>query len=127
MTADPGAARTGPRIFISYRRSDAPVHAGRMHDALVQHFGSEHVFMDVDKIEPGLSFRQEIDQALVQCDALLAVIGPRWLARGKLGRRRLDDPDDLGRVEIATALERDIVVIPVLVDHARMPTPPPTA
>jgi hypothetical protein len=37
------------------------------------------------------------------------------------GRPRFDDPDDPVRLEIATALARDISVIPVLVDGACMP------
>ena len=79
MAAGPGAARTCPRIFISYRRSDAPGHAGRVRDALAlaQHFGSRHVFMDVDDVPPGLAFKQVLDRALSECDVLLALIGPR--------------------------------------------------
>ena len=64
------------------------------------------------------------DQTGVGVDpVLLALIGPRWLARsGRLGRRRLDDPKDFVRLEIAAALERGITVVPVLVQDARMPT-----
>lgn len=52
---------------------------------------------------------------------LLAVIGPRWLtATDEDGRRRLDDPDDIVRLEIAAALEREIRVIPILVEGAVM-------
>ena len=36
-------------------------------------------------------------------------------------RRRIDNPEDFVRMEIATALKRDIRVIPVLVDGASMP------
>ena len=111
------------RIFLSYRRTDAPGHAGRIYDALVSHFGDERVFMDVDDIPPGRSFPQVLDEALAACDVLLALIGPQWLARSRrLGRRRLDDPDDFVRLEIGRALQRGIIVIPVLVQDARMPT-----
>ena len=113
---------SAPRIFLSYRRTDVPGHAGRLHDALVRHVGDEHVFMDVDKIPPGQNFAQVIDEALVGCDVLFALIGPRWLARGRFGRRRLDDPDDFVRTEIGTAIERGLVVVPVLALGAEMPS-----
>ena len=79
MAADPGAARTRPRIFVSYRRNDAPGHAGRVHDALAHHFGSQHIFMDIDDIPAGTVFAYVLDRALAECDILLALIGPRWL------------------------------------------------
>jgi hypothetical protein len=94
-----------------------------VHDALAHHFGSQHIFMDIDDISAGMVFAHVLDRALAECDILLALIGPRWLARsGRLGRRRLDDPKDFVRLEIAAALERGITVVPVLVQDARMPT-----
>jgi len=51
------------------------------------------------------------------------VIGPRWLAaESRRGKRRLDDPRDLVRLEVEKALARDIRVIPVLIDDAPIPT-----
>jgi len=111
-----------PRIFISYRRNDAASNAGRIYDHLINHFGQGQVFMDVDTIRPGLDFVEVVQEAVGSCDALLAVIGREWLgASDDSGRRRLENPEDLVRLEIATALERDIRVIPVLVQGARMP------
>jgi hypothetical protein len=40
---------------------------------------------------------------------------------GEHGERRLDDPDDFVRLEIEAALKRDVRVIPILVEGARMP------
>jgi hypothetical protein len=78
--------------------------------------------MDVSGIEPGKDFRKAIDQSVASCSALLAVIGPHWLdARDDAGLRRLDDANDFVRVELASALVRDIRVVPVLVRGARMP------
>jgi hypothetical protein len=110
-------------IFISYRRDDAAGHAGRLFDGLKEHFGADHVFMDVSDLRPGQDFMVELERALGGCDYLLAVIGPRWLdAVDAKGRRRLDDPDDFVRREVSTALaSRTTVVIPVLVHGARMP------
>jgi len=50
-------------------------------------------------------------------------MGPRWISiQDDAGRRRLDDPNDYTRLELATALGRsDVRVIPVLVDGATMP------
>jgi YVTN family beta-propeller protein len=110
------------RIFLSYRREDTRHIAGRLFDRLVGRFGVGNVFMDVDSIEPGLDFRVAVRSAVGGCDVLLALIGDRWLgATDEQGRRRLDDPDDLVVLEVNTALQRQIRVIPVLVGGAAAP------
>ena len=109
-------------IFISYRRDDAAGEAGRLFDDLTAKFGPDKVFMDVVGIEPGHDFRKVIDQNVASCGVLLAMIGKGWVdAKDDAGRRRLDDPLDFVRLETATALKRDILVIPVLVRGGRMP------
>jgi len=111
-----------PKIFISYRRNDSATSAGRIYDRLEGRFGQGQVFMDVDTIKPGLNFVEVVEQAVSVCEGLVAVIGPDWLqTTDTAGARRLDDPADLVRLEIATALERGISVIPVLVQGAQMP------
>jgi len=111
-----------PKIFISYRRNDSATSAGRIYDRLEGRFGQGQVFMDVDTIRPGVNFVEAVEQAVGICDGLVAVIGSEWLkASDATGARRLEDPADLVRLEIATALERDIRVIPVLVQGAEMP------
>lgn len=110
------------RIFISYRRGDSAGHAGRLYDRLSERFGQARVFMDIDHIGPGVDFVAVIEAAVAKCDVLLALIGEEWLdTTDAEGRRRLDDPEDFVRVEIATALRRNILVIPVLVQGAKMP------
>jgi hypothetical protein len=109
-------------IFISYRREDSEGQAGRLFKDLVARFGADSVFMDVAGIEPGRDFRRVIDQQVASCGVLLAMIGKHWLdAKDAAGHRRLDDPSDFVRLETATALKRDIPVIPVLVQDADMP------
>ena len=109
-------------IFISYRRDDSEGQAGRLFKDLAERFGNDSVFMDVVDIEPGRDFRRVIDQQVASCGVLLAMIGKEWIdARDESGRRRLDDANDFVRLETATALKRDIPVIPVLVQGARMP------
>jgi uncharacterized membrane protein YhaH (DUF805 family) len=112
------------RIFINYRRGDSQGSAGRLFDRLLHHFKREQIFIDVDAIEPGVDFIASLDKQVSNCSAFVAVIGPGWLnATNADGRRRLDDPCDNVRVEIESALKRDIRVIPVLVDGASMPRP----
>lgn len=111
-----------PRIFLSYRREDSSGHAGRLYDQLSERFGEAQIFRDVDTIEPGLDFAEFIHAKVSECDVLLAVIGRRWInAADAMGHRRLDDPSDWVRTEIASALQRGIRVIPVLVDGASLP------
>jgi tetratricopeptide (TPR) repeat protein len=109
-------------IFVSYRREDSAGHAGRLFDRLKESFGKDRVFMDVAGIEPGIDFVEAIDSAVGSCDVLIVVIGRKWLdCTDAAGRRRLDDPKDFIRLETATALRRNIRVIPALVQGATMP------
>jgi hypothetical protein len=110
-------------IFISYRREDTSGYAGRLSDALGARYGSEHVFMDVTAITPGADFVNRIEQAVGSCDVLVVLIGDQWLSMAVRGSRRLDDPEDFVRHEVAAGLRSDRVrVIPVLVEGAEMPT-----
>lgn len=111
------------RVFISYRRDDSAAEAGRLADALVQRLGSKGVFQDVAAIGAGRDFTDAIEGALENCDAVLVVVGPDWLAAGPSGQPRLSEPDDYVRLELATALTLDIPVVPVLVGRAEMPAP----
>jgi beta-lactam-binding protein with PASTA domain len=109
-------------IFVSYRRNDSEGEAGRLFADLVKHFGEASVFMDVAAIEIGRDFRKAIDESVAGCGVLLAIIGRNWIdAKNEEGKRRLDDPNDFVRLETASALKRDIPVIPVLVQGAKMP------
>jgi WD40 repeat protein len=110
------------KIFISYRRSDTEGYAGRIFDRLGVRFGRQNIFMDVDTIQPGENFVEAIEKAVSSCDVLIALIGDEWLTTtDEDGRRRLDNPNDFVRVETATALKRDIRVIPVLLAGTEMP------
>lgn len=110
-------------IFINYRRDDAPGVAGRLFDHLAPKFSRRGIFMDVDAMKPGMDFTKQLDAQVSQCHVLLAVIGPHWLdAKDHEGKRRLDSDNDYVRIELASALKRDIPVIPVLVDGAVMPS-----
>ena len=79
--------------------------------------------MDVNAIRPGRDFRKAIDeQQATNAVCCWPSSGQSWLeSKDGSGQRRLDDENDFVRIEIASALERDITVIPVLVRGARMP------
>jgi TIR domain-containing protein len=110
------------KIFISYRRDDSAAMAGRLHDRLAEKFGEANLFIDVDNMPAGADFVKYLSKQVESCDLFLCTVGPNWLnAKDEDGKRRLDQPDDYVRVEIAAALNRDIPVIPVLIDGARMP------
>ena len=114
--------RAPGRIFISYRREETAYPAGWLYDRLVGHFGRHQVFKDVDSIELGDDFPEVIANAVGSCDVLLALVGDQWLTvTDKDGKRRLDRSDDFVRLEIEAALQRNVRVIPILVDGAMMP------
>ena len=120
MTASAG--NLPGRIFMSYRREDTAYPAGWLYERLAGHFARSQVFKDIDSIELGDDFVEVITTAVGSCDVLLALIGDRWLTvTAQDGRRRLDNPDDFVRLEIEAALARDVRVIPILVEGARMP------
>jgi serine/threonine protein kinase/tetratricopeptide (TPR) repeat protein len=112
-----------PRIFLSYRRDDSIAITGRIYDRLAAAFGDHYVFKDVDDIPPGANFKAMLEREVTACDVLLAIIGDRWLdVADQEGHRRLDDPHDFVRIEINAALSRpDLLMVPVLVNNARMP------
>lgn len=110
------------RIFISYRREETAYPAAWLFDRLAGHFGRDQIFKDVDSIELGDDFVERITTAVGSCEVLLALIGGRWLTvTDEDGHRRLDNPGDFVRLEIEAALTRNVRVIPILVDEARMP------
>ena len=110
------------RIFISYRRSDTQMAAGRLRDALAARFGVASVFRDKEAIRPGYDWVDEIRSALEGDVVVLALLGPQWANSLDVeGRRRLDDPEDSNRMELETALAKKVPVIPVLVEGARLP------
>jgi hypothetical protein len=109
------------QIFISYRREESRWSARSLYDRLTARF-DQQVFMDIDAIALGDDFVREIENRVGDCDVLIAMIGTDWLTSAdEQNGRRLDNPEDFVRMEIATALRRDIRVIPVLVDGALMP------
>lgn len=111
------------KIFISYRVQDTAGETGRLVDDLKQHFADDQIFMDIENLEPGADFTEAIEGSLDSCDVFLAVIGPRWLGETQNGELRIHEPNDWVRMEVGTALKRNIRVVPVLVDGGALPKP----
>ena len=110
-------------VFISYRRSDAGGHTGRLVDRLRAWYPEEQLFFDVRSIDFGSNFPQEIEDAVTKAKAMLIVIGPDWL---QTLTDRADTPHiDLVRREVSVALQRramnQIEILPILVGGAKMP------
>lgn len=110
-----------PKIFISYRRLDSDVFAGRVRDRIAGRFGEDSVFIDVDNIPFGKDFRVHIQEALAEADAVLIIVGPRWLGATKANQNRIMDDNDAVRIELETALSKGIPTIPLLVGQTKMP------
>lgn len=109
------------RIFISYRRhgTDGAV-AGRLNERLQRKFGKDRIFFDINSISGGSDFHADLDEALVNCAAFVAVIGPSWWKQIS----RLQSESDFIRLELEAALRRtDIPIIPLLVMDVQMPGP----
>lgn len=115
--------RRDVNIFLCYRRNDSADITGRIYDRLAAHYGKERVFKDVDSIPFGVDFRAHLDEMVAGCDALIAVIGRKWLdSKGPDSERPIDDPSDFVRIEIEAALSRNVPVIPTLVQGAKIPS-----
>jgi hypothetical protein len=121
-------SKRAAKVFICYRREDSIDSAHRLHDRLAKRFGPGRVFIDVNSIPSGSNFSAFIEEALLSCGALLAVIGENWASanfqEGNSPRQsRLDDPSDFVRIELETAIGLDVPIIPVLIGKTVMPAP----
>ena len=103
------------KIFISYRRNDSAVFTGRLFDRLIEYYGPDSVFLDIDSIPNAVDFREAVKSHINNCGVFLAIIGKQWV--GPLGGgRRIDDPEDHVRIEIEQALANNRPTIPVYFD-----------
>lgn len=111
-----GGSPSRDGIFISYRRSDTEADAGRLYADLVTEFGSERLFMDVDDVALGENVATSIRSAISQSAVLLALVGPSWATE------RLRDGSDWVRMELETAMELGVRIVPICVRRAKMPS-----
>ena len=111
-------------IFISYRRSDAAGHAGRLHDRLAQWFDAGALFFDTEHIQPGEHFPQRLIDGIDAAKVVLVLIGVDWLS--EINRRATLPDTDFVRAEVEHALRRrgganPPTVIPVLMGTDKLP------
>src|SRR5262245_65665204 len=111
------------KLLLSYRRADSAAIAGRIFDRLVARYGATSVFMDVDNIPFGTDFREHIRETLLTSDLLVAILGPQWLGLRADGQSRIKDSADPVRIEIETALQARLPIVPVLIAGTDMPQP----
>lgn len=111
-----------PRVFLNYRRDDADAYAGRIHESLTRALGESEVFMDTFSLQAGEVFSWTIQQAVAHADALIMLVGPKWMTlTNEDGRPRILAEWDFVRREIVAALDRGIAVLPVLLPGAQIP------
>ena len=110
------------KIFISYRRVPDQYVAGNLGRELRSRFGDSQVFRDKEDIQGGVSWRQHVLDEINRDSVLLVLIGKEWSgARDSKGNRRIDNPDDPIRLEIADAIRDNATLIPLLLENAEMP------
>ncbi len=109
------------RVFISYRREDSWYWASLLARAITQRMGAYNVFFDIGSIRPGRRFDAEIQSRIHNASDFVILVGSAFLAADHTGRRRLDDPNDFVRREIATAIESHKQTHIVLVSDAALP------
>lgn len=110
-----------PDIFLSYRRSDSGAVANRIYDQLAIFFGADNIFR-IEDVSRGENFVLTLERAIRKCKVMIVLIGQDWLeAREVQGSGQLWVPTDLVRRPVEKALQRDIAIIPILLDGAVMP------
>jgi hypothetical protein len=110
------------KLFVSYRRADTQRVVDRLCDKLFEHLGRDSIFRDIDSVGLGQDFRLVVQNTLDDCSVGLVVVGPDWVGTLPDGGRRIDQDRDLVRLEVKEMLERDIPLIPVLVDDVHVPS-----
>lgn len=115
-------AREG-NIFISYRRNDSPAFARLVYEQLKRETPAERLFFDVESIPPGQIFADYIHRRLLKCSTLVAVLGPDWAGKRKWQSSRIKSKTDLVRIEIETAFDLGLRVVPVTWDLDYIPDP----
>jgi hypothetical protein len=114
--------RSSGGIWLSYRREDTESWAHMLVDELREVLLAEDASSMDLYLKPGQNRSRAIREEVGTCAVLLALIGRQWATvTDRSGHRLIDNPDDQVRLEIQTAFERGVPVIPVLFDSADLP------
>lgn len=114
---------SGPGVFLSYRRSEAESIAQTLFYCLIAQVERIRLFRDKDTLQPGMVFSEVIDRTIESCDIVVVLIGKTWLTvKDKNGLPRLEDETDWVRLEISAALRHKKVIVPCLINGARIPS-----
>jgi hypothetical protein len=110
-------------VFINYRGEDSHSYGALLYNELARRFGEDLIFLDAESIPAGADSVQELLDGVRSARVLLAIIGQRWLTTTNpvTGQRRIDEPTDWIRRELAEAFAAGVRVIPVLTDQADLP------
>lgn len=110
-------------IFINYRRDDTQNAAEQLKTALHALLPGISIYLDLVSNEGAENYRGKINTEIAQSNVFLCLIGPKWLeVCGPNGEPRLHEVEDLVCEEIDSALDQGKVILPVLIDGAKMPS-----
>ncbi|MFN8530217.1 MAG: toll/interleukin-1 receptor domain-containing protein [Anaerolineae bacterium] len=111
------------KIFVSYRQADNADFVYRIRDWLINRYGADNVFIDFDGLPPFVVFEDVIRERIAESDAVLVIIGARWLEL--LNQKAASADDDYVKIEVEAAIAREsegLIIAPVLIKGASMPT-----
>src|SRR5215510_6713683 len=97
-------------VFVSYRRSDAEFPAVELQARLKEELDVQ-VFFDVQSIRPGDDWEARITAALKHCSVFVLLLGRDWIGKLPNGKRRIDEDDDVFRLEMERALDSTATII----------------
>ncbi|MCB9436789.1 MAG: SUMF1/EgtB/PvdO family nonheme iron enzyme [Anaerolineales bacterium] len=111
--------QTALRLFVNYRRADNAQYVETLRTHFMYRYGRENVFMDFDSIPPFTHFADFIREQVRAVDALVMIIGPRWveLLQDKAAKH---EPDYV-LVELEEAVQHNKVVAPILIQDTPFP------
>jgi TIR domain/Effector-associated domain 11 len=109
-------------FFISYRVADAAEQAEQMYNLLADRYKPEWVFRDTTSLEPGQLWPEKLKEKVNESEAVLVLVRDteKWLGVDGSNQRRIDHQNDWVRKEIETALLQKKIVVPVMIDNARV-------
>ncbi|MDX2263703.1 MAG: hypothetical protein NW215_01845 [Hyphomicrobiales bacterium] len=114
----------GYKVFINYRKALSGKDARLLHGVLTREFGRGAVFLDTSELEGGDHWPSKLEREVDASSSMAVLIPAGWAdVLNEKGERRLDNPNDFVRFEIARAFMRNIPVLPILIDGAEVPAP----